>query len=392
MASSSFVRFKFILVSWISGLGFDIHWVWRHLLANLCTFVHLCALSGILGIFWFFGISRRCWMLLDVCSTFARRCSTLLDVCSTFARRCSTLLDVARCLLDVRFGFFAQTGTETPKQPKNNPKCQKMHEDSQKCTNLRASAPKPSEYPKQPGNSRKQIQKHQTSQTVRKNAPEVVLFDIAFFLTFHFWSIFSFWVLNFPFLILDHLFSMSEFRNFEFCFSIFDVRYSILDLIYVQVLMFNLQCLIEFCFSRVYLSMFDHWFCFFFLICDVLLLIFSLFCSYLVCDLCFFLSFDFWSSMFINLIVNVFYGFWFSVFDLQYLNCDFVKCLVFQIRFRNLINDFHFHFWCLISDLEFLAISVCLFGALQYWGFDLWILIVGLQVLDFWEPGGNSVA
>ena len=71
--------------------------------AHLRIYVHFLALWGI---FCFFGISRRC------STTIARH---LLDV----ARHCSMLLDVARCLLDVRCGFFEPTGTDAAKQPKN---------------------------------------------------------------------------------------------------------------------------------------------------------------------------------------------------------------------------------------------------------------------------------
>ena len=279
MASSSFVRFKFILASWVSGLVFDIHWVWRHLLANLRT---LCASMYFLAFWGFFLLLWHFSTLLDVCSTFgstfARCCSTLLDVCLTFARccsdvarRCSTLLDVCSMFVLVSSRKQAQKHQNGPKNgpkccarnpperssceifrrdrrkmrrnfgrnfsqifvlqfpgkmadknfrknprhfprctklsfsllqlwgPRGPTKCHRMHEDSQKCTNLRGSAPKPSEYPKQPGNSRKQIQKHQTSQTVRENAPEVDLFDIAFFWLSIFgpFSVFEFWTFHF---------------------------------------------------------------------------------------------------------------------------------------------------------------------------------------------------
>ena len=143
-------RFKLILVSRISGLGFDIHWVWRHLLAKLCTFAHLCALSGILVFFWLLwhfstlldvarrllDVARRCSTLLDVCSTLLDVARRLLDVCSTLldvARRCSTLLDVCSTFVFVSSRKQAQKRQNSQKITPNARKCTKTRKNAQIC-------------------------------------------------------------------------------------------------------------------------------------------------------------------------------------------------------------------------------------------------------------------
>ena len=199
------LRFKFILVSRISGLSFDIHWVWRHLLAKLCTFAHLCALSGILVFFVFFGISRRCSTLLDVCSTFARRCSTLLDVCSTLldvARRlldvCSTLLDVARrcsMLLDVCSTFVFVSSRKQAQKRQNS---LKIAPNARKCTKTRKNAQIASECP-QTQRISKTTRKFKKTDTKTPNIADSAtkcsrscFLRYCIFWTFHIWSIFSF--------------------------------------------------------------------------------------------------------------------------------------------------------------------------------------------------------